>query len=110
LPAVDGFDGLGATPWADRARAELRATGESTHRRDPAALAELTPQELQVARLVAEGLSNKEVAAQLFLSRRTIGARVRSVFSKLGVTSRTQLARHAVKFGDVADAGSAAPA
>jgi len=108
--AVDGFEALGATPWADRARAELRATGESTHKRDPAALAELTPQELQVARLVAEGLSNKEVAAHLFLSPRTIDAHLRSVFSKLGVTSRTQLARHAVKFGDIADARSAAPA
>src|SRR4051794_48446 len=108
--AVDGFEALGATPWAERSRAELRATGESTHKRDPAALAELTPQELQVARLVADGLSNKEVAAHLFLSPRTIDAHLRSVFSKLGVTSRTQLARHAVKFGDIADARSPAPA
>jgi DNA-binding NarL/FixJ family response regulator len=108
--AVEGFEALGATPWADRARAELRATGESTHKRDPAALAELTPQELQVARLVAEGLSNKEVAAHLFLSPRTIDAHLRSVFAKLGVTSRTQLARHALKFGDIADARSPAPA
>jgi DNA-binding NarL/FixJ family response regulator len=53
----------------------------------------LTPQELQVARFVAEGRSNKEVAAQLFLSPRTIDSHLRSVFSKLGITSRTQLAR-----------------
>jgi DNA-binding NarL/FixJ family response regulator len=97
-------------PWADRARAELRATGETTHKRNPAALAELTPQELQVARLVGDGLSNKDVAAQLFLSPRTIDAHLRSVFAKLGITSRTQLARHTLKFGDIADAREPAPA
>jgi DNA-binding NarL/FixJ family response regulator len=56
----------------------------------------LTPQERQVAQLVSEGLSNKEVAAQLFLSPRTIDAHLRRVFAKLGVTSRTQLARLAL--------------
>ena len=91
--ALEGFDQLGAEPWADRARAELRASGETARRRDPSAIAQLTPQELQVARLVAEGLSNKEVAAQLFLSPRTIDSHLRSVFSKLDISSRTQLAR-----------------
>jgi DNA-binding NarL/FixJ family response regulator len=91
--ALERFERLGARPWAERARAELRASGETARKRDPSTLLQLTPQELQVARFVAEGLSNKEVAAQLFLSPRTIDAHLRNVFSKLGVTSRTQLAR-----------------
>ena len=91
--ALEGFDRLGATPWAERARAELRASGETASRRDPSAASTLTPQERQVARFVAEGLSNKEVAAQLYLSPRTIDSHLRNAFAKLGVTSRTQLAR-----------------
>jgi DNA-binding CsgD family transcriptional regulator len=91
--ALEGFDRLGAEPWAERARAELRASGETARRRDPSTTAQLTPQELQIARFVAEGLSNKEVAAQLFLSPRTIDSHLRSVFSKLAINSRTQLAR-----------------
>ena len=91
--ALETFEALGATPWAERARTELRASGETARKRDPSTLSRLTPQELQVARFVGEGLSNKEVAAQLFLSPRTIDAHLRSVFAKLGVTSRTQLAR-----------------
>jgi DNA-binding CsgD family transcriptional regulator len=108
--ASDAFHALGATPWWERAQAELRATGETTHKRDPRALSELTPQELQVARLVGDGLSNKDAAAQLFLSPRTIDAHLRSVFAKLGVTSRTQLARHPMNVGDLADARAASPA
>jgi len=91
--ALDMFERLGATPWADRARAELRASGETARKREPSAVAQLTPQELQIARYVASGLSNKEVAAQLFLSPRTIDAHLRGVFAKLAITSRTQLAR-----------------
>jgi DNA-binding CsgD family transcriptional regulator len=91
--AVEAFDRLRAEPWAERARAELRATGESAGKRDPSSIDSLTPQELQIARLVAEGLSNKEVAAQLFLSPRTIEFHLRNAFVKLGITSRTQLAR-----------------
>jgi DNA-binding CsgD family transcriptional regulator len=91
--ALEAFDTLGAQPWAERARAELRASGATARKRDPSTLAQLTPQELQVARFVGEGLSNKEVAAQLFLSPRTIDAHLRSVFAKLEITSRTQLAR-----------------
>jgi len=91
--ALDAFERLGAEPWAERARTELRASGETVRKRDPSTIAQLTPQELQVARFVAEGLSNKEVAAQLFLSPRTIDYHLRKVFVKLGLTSRTQLAR-----------------
>jgi DNA-binding CsgD family transcriptional regulator len=91
--ALDGFERLGAEPWAERARTELRASGETARRRDPSTTAELTPQESQVARLVADGLSDKEVAAQLFLSPRTIDCHLRNVFAKLSITSRTQLAR-----------------
>jgi DNA-binding CsgD family transcriptional regulator len=92
--AIDGFERLQAEPWAERAHAGLRASGESVRKRDPSAVDELTSQELRISELVAAGLSNKEVAAQLFLSPRTIDAHLRSIFAKLGVTSRTQLAQH----------------
>jgi DNA-binding CsgD family transcriptional regulator len=91
--ALRAFEALGAEAWAERARAELRASGETARRRDPSTIDQLTPQELQVARFVAQGLSNKQVAAQLFLSPRTIDTHLRSVFAKLDITSRTQLAR-----------------
>jgi ATP/maltotriose-dependent transcriptional regulator MalT len=91
--ALEAFEQLGAEPWAERARTELRASGETARKRDPSTLSQLTPQELQIARFVAEGLSNKEIAAQLFLSPRTVESHLRKVFSKLSITSRTQLAR-----------------
>jgi DNA-binding CsgD family transcriptional regulator len=103
--ALDGFDALRAAPWAERAAAELRATGESARKRDPSTMSDLTAKETQIAQLVASGLSNKEVAAQLFLSPRTIDYHLRNVFTKLGLTSRTQLAH--VPWGD--DAPVAAP-
>jgi DNA-binding CsgD family transcriptional regulator len=91
--AVDGFDRLGAAPWADRARRELRATGETARKRDLSPLAQLTPQELQVARLVGEGATNKAVAAQLFVSPKTVEYHLRKVFDKLGIASRGELIR-----------------
>jgi DNA-binding CsgD family transcriptional regulator len=91
--ALEAFERFRAEPWAERARTELRASGEVARKRDPSTISQLTAQEIQVARLVAEGLSNKEAAAQLFLSPRTIDAHLRNVFAKLGLTSRTQLAR-----------------
>jgi DNA-binding NarL/FixJ family response regulator len=87
------FERLGANPWAERARAELRASGETARKRDPSTVDQLTPQELQIAGFVAEGLTNKEIAAQLFLSPRTIDSHLRNVFQKLNISSRTQLAR-----------------
>jgi DNA-binding CsgD family transcriptional regulator len=91
--ALDTFEGLGAAPWAERARLELRASGQAARRRDPSTLLQLTPQELQLARFVARGLSTREVAAQLFLSPRTVDFHLRNVFAKLGISSRTQLAQ-----------------
>lgn len=90
--AINGFEGAGAAPWADRARAELEATGERARRRDPSTLDALTPQELRVARLVATGLTNREVAERLFLSRKTIDTHLGHVFRKTGVRTRTELA------------------
>jgi DNA-binding CsgD family transcriptional regulator len=94
--AVEIFGRLGAEPWEERARRELRASGETARRRDPSTLAELTPQELQITRLVATGSSNKEVAAQLFLSPRTIDYHLHKVFLKLGIASRAELIKHGV--------------
>ena len=90
--AHETFERLGATPWAERAATELRATGQTVSRRDAPAV-RLTPQETQVVRLVAEGGSNQEVAAQLFLSPRTVAYHLYKAFPKLGVTSRAELAR-----------------
>jgi DNA-binding CsgD family transcriptional regulator len=91
--AVEAFERLRAEPWAERARAELRASGETARKRDPSTVDQLTAQELHIAQLVSGGLTNKEVAAQLFLSPRTIDAHLRNIFGKVGVRSRTQLAR-----------------
>jgi DNA-binding CsgD family transcriptional regulator len=96
--AVDGFDQLGVTPWAERARAELRASGETARRRDPSTRDQLTPQELHIAGLAAGGLTNPEIGAQLFLSPRTIDYHLRKVFAKLGISSRAELA--AVDLGE----------
>ncbi|HEX9415357.1 MAG TPA: AAA family ATPase [Gaiellaceae bacterium] len=91
--ALEGFETLGAALWAERARVELRASGQTARKRDPSTRGDLTAQELQIARFVSEGLSNREVAAQLFLSPRTIDFHLRNVYRKLGISSRTQLAR-----------------
>ena len=89
--ALDVFEALGAEPWSDRARVELRASGQTARKREPSTAAALTPQELQVARFVAQGLATKEVAAQLFLSPRTIEFHLRNVFTKLEISSRMEL-------------------
>jgi DNA-binding CsgD family transcriptional regulator len=91
--ALELFRTLGAVPWAERAEAELRATGETARKRDVSAVEQLTPQELQIAGLVTGGLTNKEIAAQLFLSPRTVDYHLRKVFTKLGIASRTDLIR-----------------
>jgi len=90
--AMETFERLDAAPWADRARSELRASGESSARRDPAEREHLTPQELQIAQYAVEGDSNAEIAAKLFLSRRTVEYHLAKVYLKTGVSSRRQLA------------------
>jgi DNA-binding NarL/FixJ family response regulator len=84
---------LGAPVWAARAANELRATGETARRRETSTLDELTPQELQIAKLVAEGGRNREIAGQLFLSPKTVEYHLRKVFQKLDISSRTELVR-----------------
>ena len=96
--ALETFQQLATTPWEARARSELRASGETARKRDPSTRDQLTPQELQISRLVASGKTNPEVAAQLFLSPRTIDYHLRKVFTKLEIASRAELA--AVDLGE----------
>lgn len=89
--AREGFDALGAAAWAEQARQELRASGVGSRPRERAAVDDLTTQELQIARLAASGLSNRDIGQQLFLSHRTVGAHLYRAFPKLGIASRGQL-------------------
>jgi DNA-binding CsgD family transcriptional regulator len=89
--ARETFDALGAVTWGERARQELTAACETSRRRKAGAWDQLTPQELQIAQMAAEGLSNREIGQQLYLSHRTVGSHLYHVFPKLGVTSRAQL-------------------
>jgi DNA-binding CsgD family transcriptional regulator/KaiC/GvpD/RAD55 family RecA-like ATPase len=90
-PALETFERLGAKSWAARTRAELRATGENVGA--PPVADSLTVQELQIALKVVEGATNREVAAALFLSPKTVEAHLSHIYSKLGLRSRTELAR-----------------
>jgi DNA-binding CsgD family transcriptional regulator len=90
--ALTLFEELGAGPWVERATQELRASGETARKRDVSTATELTAQERNVTALVRQGLSTRDVAAQLFVSPRTVDFHLRNVFSKLGVTSRGELA------------------
>ena len=84
---------LGAAAWSARARNELAATGQRTERDASDAWATLSAQELQIAQLAAQGLSNREIGARLYLSHRTVGSHLYRLFPKLGVHSRAQLHR-----------------
>jgi DNA-binding NarL/FixJ family response regulator len=88
---MEAFDALGALPWSERARQELRAAGASTQRRIPERQEALTPQELQIALMAAEGLTNREIGQKLYLSHRTIGSHLYRIYPKLDITSRFQL-------------------
>jgi DNA-binding CsgD family transcriptional regulator len=99
--SVELFDALGATAWAKRARQELRATGETVGPRTPEARDRLTAQELQIARLAADGLSNREIGERLFLSHRTVGSHLYRIYPKLDITARGQLRKSlAIGAGD----------
>jgi DNA-binding CsgD family transcriptional regulator len=90
--ALATFESLGAGPWADQAAGELRATGETAARRADSPVRSLTPQEQQIARLLASGSTTREAAAALFLSPKTIEYHLRHVYTKLGIGSRAELA------------------
>ncbi|MFH9089688.1 ATP-binding protein [Streptomyces sp. NPDC017673] len=90
--AREAFDALGTAPWGDRARRELLASGETSRRREPDARDRLTPQELQIAQMAAEGLTNREIGQRLYLSHRTVSTHLHRVFPKLGISSRAELA------------------
>ncbi|WP_244930983.1 helix-turn-helix transcriptional regulator [Nocardioides sp. W7] len=91
--ALASFESLGARPWADRAAVELEATGERPHRRADRSIDLLTPQELQVATLLAEGRTTRQAAAAMFLSPKTVEYHLRHAYTKLGINTRADLAR-----------------
>ncbi|MEV6604011.1 AAA family ATPase [Kutzneria sp. NPDC051319] len=89
--ARETFEALGVTAWAERARRELRAAGEASPDQHDDAFSDLTPHELNIARLAAEGLTNREIGQRLYLSHRTVSTHLHRIFPKLGITSRTEL-------------------
>ena len=91
--AHETFERLGAKPWAEQARKELLATGETARKRDVSTMDQLTPQELQIARFVADGETNRGIATLMFLSPRTVDYHLRKIFMKLGLSSRAELIR-----------------
>ncbi|MEO3927631.1 AAA family ATPase [Micromonosporaceae bacterium B7E4] len=95
--ARDGFDSLGARPLAERVRAELRAAGERSESPVADTWDSLSPQEMQIASMVAQGLSNRDIAKILFISHRTVGSHLYRMFPKLGITSRGELQRIAAE-------------
>ena len=87
------LDAMGIEAFAERARRELAATGETARKRTVETSAELTAQEALIARLARDGLSNPEIGARLFISPRTVKYHLSKVFTKLGISSRSQLDR-----------------
>ena len=90
-PAYDMFTSMGAEAFADRARRELLATGETVRKRTVETRGELTAQESQITRLARDGLSNPEIGTRLFISPRTVQYHLHKVFTKLGISSRSEL-------------------
>jgi DNA-binding CsgD family transcriptional regulator len=95
--AEELFLDFGANAFAERARVERLATGEHARKRSPATRFELTPQESQISRMVAEGSSNREIASKLFISSSTVEYHLHKVFRKFGVRSRAQLAQRVLQ-------------
>jgi DNA-binding CsgD family transcriptional regulator len=89
--AREAFDALGALPWGEQARRELRASGETSRPRTPDARDQLSPQELQIAQMASDGLSNREIGQRLYISHRTVGFHLYHIFPKLGITARSEL-------------------
>jgi DNA-binding CsgD family transcriptional regulator len=96
--ALAKFEALSVGPWAERARQELRASGETIRPRTPDSRDQLSPQELHIAQLAATGLSNREIGQRLYLSHRTVGSHLYRLFPKLGVSTRAEL--HAALAGE----------
>jgi DNA-binding CsgD family transcriptional regulator len=101
--ALEIFERLGATPWAERARGELRASGETARKRDPSTLQQLTAQERQVACLAGHGLTNQQIAERLFVSPHTVGYHLHKLYAKLGIASRAELGQLDLDNVDPAD-------
>jgi DNA-binding CsgD family transcriptional regulator len=98
--ALDTFERLRARPWSQRAANELRATGITIGRPEVTGPGALSPQQLEIARLAAAGLSNKEIGERLFLSHRTVGSHLYQIFPKLGITSRAALRDALAGYGE----------
>lgn len=91
--ALETFEQLDVASWANQARAELRGAGETVDAAPAPAARALTAQQLQIARLVVDGATNREVAARLYLSTRTVDHHMRNIFTRLGIRSRVELAK-----------------
>jgi DNA-binding CsgD family transcriptional regulator/tetratricopeptide (TPR) repeat protein len=101
LVAHAGFERVGAAPWAKRAASELRVAGHSVDEQGPSSFETLTPQELQIALVVARGATNREAAAELLLSRRTVEHHLVRIYRKLGLHTRSQLVRRMAQSGEL---------
>ncbi|MFC9438895.1 AAA family ATPase [Nocardia sp. NPDC057030] len=98
--ARETFDALGGTAWSERARVELRGAGETSPDRRPDARDRLTPHELSIAQLAAQGLTNREIGQRLYLSHRTVSTHLHRIFPKLGISARGELAALLPALGD----------